>query len=33
MNAVYDAIGVDLFEIPVTPEVIKKALAAKAEVK
>lgn len=33
MNAVYDAIGVELFEIPVTPEVIKKALAAKAEVK
>lgn len=33
MNAVYDAIGVELFEIPLTPEVIKKALAAKAEVK
>ena len=29
MNAVYDAIGVDLYEIPVTPEVMKKALAAK----
>lgn len=27
LNAVYDAIGVDLYEIPATPEVIKKALA------
>jgi CO/xanthine dehydrogenase Mo-binding subunit len=32
LNAIYDAIGVDLFEIPATPEVIKKALQAKMEV-
>jgi carbon-monoxide dehydrogenase large subunit len=31
LNAVYDAIGVDYFEIPVTPDVIKKALAEKAQ--
>ncbi len=31
LNAVYDAIGVDFFEIPVTPEKIKKALEAKKE--
>jgi CO/xanthine dehydrogenase Mo-binding subunit len=31
LNAIYDAIGVDLYEIPATPEVIKKALAEKAE--
>jgi len=29
LNAVYDAIGVDFFEIPVTPEKIKKALEGK----
>jgi len=29
VNAIYDAIGVDLYEIPATPEVIKKALAEK----
>lgn len=29
LNAIYDAIGVDLFEIPATPEVIKQALAQK----
>ncbi|HZU86819.1 MAG TPA: molybdopterin cofactor-binding domain-containing protein, partial [Anaerolineaceae bacterium] len=29
LNAIYDAIGVDLFEIPATPDVIKKALAEK----
>lgn len=31
LNAVYDAIGVDFFEIPVTPEKIKRALEAKKE--
>ncbi len=31
LNAVYDAIGVDYFEIPVTPDIIKKALAEKAQ--
>ncbi len=31
MNAVYDAIGVDFFEIPLTPEKIKKALEGKKE--
>lgn len=30
LNAIYDAIGVDLFEIPATPEVIKKAMALAA---
>ncbi len=29
LNAIYDAIGVDLYEIPATPEVIKKALEGK----
>ncbi|MBW6472919.1 MAG: xanthine dehydrogenase family protein molybdopterin-binding subunit [Anaerolineaceae bacterium] len=29
LNAIYDAIGIDFFEIPVTPEIIKKALATK----
>jgi CO/xanthine dehydrogenase Mo-binding subunit len=32
LNAIYDAIGVDLYAIPVTPEVIKKAMAEKMEV-
>jgi CO/xanthine dehydrogenase Mo-binding subunit len=32
LNAIYDAIGVDLFEVPATPEAIKKALAKKLEV-
>ncbi len=27
LNAIYDAIGVDFFEIPITPEIMKKALA------
>ena len=27
LNAIYDAIGVDLYEIPATPDVIKRALA------
>jgi len=31
LNAIYDATGIDLFEIPVTPEVIKKALQGKKE--
>jgi CO/xanthine dehydrogenase Mo-binding subunit len=31
LNAIYDAIGVDLYEIPATPEVIKKAIAEKAK--
>jgi carbon-monoxide dehydrogenase large subunit len=31
LNAIYDAIGVDFFEIPVTPEIIKKALANKQQ--
>ena len=29
LNAVYDAIGVDIFDIPVSPSVIKKALESK----
>ena len=29
LNAIYDAIGVDFFEIPVTPEKIKKTLEGK----
>jgi carbon-monoxide dehydrogenase large subunit len=33
LNAVYDAIGVDFFEIPVTPEKIKKALETRKESK
>ena len=31
LNAIYDAIGVDFFEIPVTPEIIKQALANKQQ--
>ncbi len=31
LNAIYDAIGVDFFEIPVTPEKIKKALESQKE--
>ena len=33
MNAVYDAIGVDLYEIPLTPDKIKKALETRKEAK
>lgn len=29
LNAIYDAVGVDFFEIPVTPEIMKKALLEK----
>jgi len=29
LNAIYDAIGVDFFEIPVTPEILKQAIAEK----
>jgi carbon-monoxide dehydrogenase large subunit len=31
LNAIYDAIGVELFEIPVTPDIIKKALENKQQ--
>jgi carbon-monoxide dehydrogenase large subunit len=31
MNAIYDAVGVDFFEIPITPDVMKKALEARQE--
>ena len=31
LNAIYDAIGVDLYELPATPDVIKKTLAEKAD--
>ncbi len=31
LNAIYDAIGVDFFEIPVTPEMVKQALANKQQ--
>lgn len=31
LNAIYDAIGVDFFEIPVTPEIIKQALSNKQQ--
>ena len=31
LNAIYDAIGVDFYEIPVTPEKIKQALEARQE--
>jgi CO/xanthine dehydrogenase Mo-binding subunit len=31
-NAVYDAIGVRIFELPITPEKIVKALRAKSRV-
>jgi len=27
LNAIYDAIGVDFYEIPITPEIIKSAIA------
>jgi len=33
LNAIYDAIGVDLYEIPVTPEKMKIALEARKESK
>ncbi len=33
LNAIYDAIGVDLFEIPATPDKIKAALEARKESK
>ncbi|PKN90406.1 MAG: hypothetical protein CVU45_02760, partial [Chloroflexi bacterium HGW-Chloroflexi-7] len=33
LNAIYDAIGVDLFEIPVTPDKVKAALEARKELK
>jgi CO/xanthine dehydrogenase Mo-binding subunit len=29
LNAIYDAIGVDFYEIPVTPEIVKHALQEK----
>ena len=31
LNAIYDAVGVDFYEIPVTPDVMKKALDARQE--
>ena len=31
LNAIYDAIGVDFFEIPITPDIIKKALSEKQQ--
>ena len=31
LNAVYDALGVDFFEIPLTPDIIKKAIAEKQQ--
>ena len=31
LNAIYDAIGIDFYEIPVTPEKIKQALEARQE--
>ena len=33
MNAIRDAVGIDFFEIPITPDVMKKALDARQEVK
>ncbi|MPM98646.1 Nicotinate dehydrogenase medium molybdopterin subunit [bioreactor metagenome] len=30
LNAIYDAVGVEFCEIPVTPEIMKKALENKA---
>jgi len=33
MNAIRDAVGIDFFEIPITPDVMKKALEARQEVK
>ena len=32
LNAIYDAVGVDFYEIPVTPDIMKKALENKGEV-
>ena len=32
LNAIYDAIGIDFFEIPITPDKIKKAIENKREV-
>lgn len=31
LNAIHDATGIDFFEIPVTPEKIKQALASRKE--
>ncbi len=31
LNAIHDALGVDLFEIPATPDIIKKAIADKQQ--
>ena len=31
LNAIYDATGIDFYEIPVTPEMMKKALEDKKE--
>lgn len=31
LNAVHDALGVDFFEIPVTPDIVKKAIAEKQQ--
>ena len=31
LNAIYDAIGVDFYEIPVTPDMVKKALQTRQE--
>jgi carbon-monoxide dehydrogenase large subunit len=31
LNAIHDAVGVDFFEIPVTPEIMKKALETRQE--
>ncbi|MBP9676082.1 MAG: xanthine dehydrogenase family protein molybdopterin-binding subunit, partial [Anaerolineaceae bacterium] len=31
LNAIYDAVGVNIYEIPVTPAVMKKALEARQE--
>lgn len=33
LNAIYDAVGIDFYEIPVTPDVLKKALESRQEVK
>jgi carbon-monoxide dehydrogenase large subunit len=32
LNAIYDATGIDFYEIPITPESMKAALEAKKEV-
>ena len=29
LNAIYDAVGIDFYEIPITPDVMKKALQEK----